>query len=381
MTIRNLAFVLAASSAALSVGCGGDDTGGTGFNATVAATATATVTATDTPMTSMTADGGDDTTGGDEGSSTTPVDTDVDPTDDTSAETTGAPAGDHALARIAIGETHPSDMAPSASTVLTVGFFPDAATIPEGCGMDVSGCTVSLPPTCAVACVAPEACVYDDNCLPVCQAPCDLACPAGQECYYPIAGATACKPIETFDGGRLDFFGTSEPVSLFPPYAFPAVMGTITAPNSMLTVQGSGSTGPGFAAFEGMVTAADSLISNLSMILPATALGVADLPITWAPGTDQVIATAVVTGTLGGTGTVTCTADDAAGTITMPRAALNAAIPMDTPASMSVTLQRQRTEVTQGAMTQGSLLEETVQPEGWVEFSFVSSETFTFTPG
>ncbi len=370
--------LLALVSTALVTGCNNDgDSNSTSFGPP--ATMTATEGMTDTEPT--TPDSNDGSTGEDtDGSTTDDPQTTTSP-NDTDEETTGTPSGEHALARITIGETHPSGQA-AATAVVSAAFFPDAATLVEGCSMDVAGCTVTTPPACAVTCPAPQTCVYDEACTAVCQQPCDLACPAGQECYYPIVGATACKPIETFDGGRLDFFGTTEPVSLFPPYVFPAVSGTITQPNAELSVTGSGSVGPGFAMFEGSVTAADSLITNLSMIPGATAFGVGDVDVTWAPGEDEVSATAVVAGTLGGTGSVTCSGDDTAGTLSIPRAALDAALPIDdTPASMAVTVQRVRTEVTPGAMTQGALLEETVQPEGWVEFSFISAETFTLLPG
>jgi hypothetical protein len=366
---------LAILAGPLALACGGDtgsDDDSFGFDAMgtgPAATETAGMDDADD-------DDGDGSTGtggsGDSGS-----DDGVDTGDETGDM---PPTGDHALGTIVIGETHPVDMPSAAMGILSASFVPDAAAAVQACGMDVGGCTVNVPPTCPAACLVGETCVYDDACSPICQVPCDAVCAADEVCYFPFPGTAACRKIETFDAGRLDFFGTTVPITLYPPYQLPTPPdGPITQPDKDLTVMATGATNAGFAPFTAAVTTSASVFSTIDEILPAEAFGVGDLGIDWVPGADEMTISLTVTSTLGTTGTVTCEADDTLGTFAVPRMALNAAIEGETANTISVSLQRTHVETTMGLATQGALLEAMVQPEGWVDFTFVSIETGTLT--
>jgi hypothetical protein len=216
--------------------------------------------------------------------------------------------------------------------------------------------------------------------VPTCQIACSLACAADEVCYFPFPDTPACRKVETFDAGRLDFIGTLSPITLYPPYTIPAtVPGPLAQPDREITVTASGATQAGFGAFEAVTTSMDSVFSEIDTILPAEAFGATDLQIDWLAGMDDMTISITVTGMLGLSGTVTCEADDAAGSFAVPRTALTAAIPADTPTSFSVALQRRHTETTMGLETVGTLLDQTVQPVGWIDFAYVSIETGTLT--
>lgn len=307
---------------------------------------------------------------------------------DTTAGDTGGPPpdGEHALGTILLGESHAVDAPAAALAILSATFVPDAAVAPPAaCGMDVGGCQVSPPaPACVPLCTVGETCVYNDACVAECQAPCDAVCAADEVCYFPIPGTSACRKVETFDAGRLDIFGTISPITLYPPYTLPAgTDGPLAMPDKELTVMATGSSDAGFAPFEAKVTTTDAVFSTLDQILPTEAFGVGDLMIGWVPGAADLTISLVVTGTLGNTGTVTCEADDTTGSFAVPRAAIDAAIDAavtgDTANTIAVSIQRVHTETTTGLETQGTLLEQMVQPEGWIDFSYVSVETGTLT--
>lgn len=321
-------------------------------------------------------DDGDGSSGSGESGGSGPGD-DAGTDDDTGGP---QPTGEHALGTIVIGETHPVDMPSAATGILSASFIPDAAAASQACGMDVGGCTVNAPPMCPAACLVGETCVYDDSCNPICQPACDASCAADEVCYFPFPGTPACRKLETFDAGRLDFFGTTVPITLYPPYQLPAPPdGPVTQPDKMLTVMATGATAAGFAPFTAEMTTSASVFSTIDEILPAEAFGVGDLNLDWVPGSDAMTISLTVTGTLGTTGTVTCDADDSLGTFAVPRMAINTAIGTDTANTIAVSLQRSHVETTMGLETQGALLEATVQPEGWVDFTFVSIETGTLT--
>lgn len=363
---------LAILAGPLTLACGGgsgseDDT--FGFDAMGTGPGPTSTGAADTE-----GDDGDGSTGTG-GSGESGADDDVGESGD---ETGPSPTGEHALGTIVIGETHPVDMPSAAIGMLSASFIPDATVAAQACGMDVGGCTVNLPPMCPAACLVGETCVYDDACNPICQVPCDAACAADEVCYFPFPGTPACRKVETFDAGRLDFFGTTVPINLYPPYQLPSPPdGPITQPDKELTVMATGATNAGFAPFEAKVTTSESVFSTLDEILPTEAFGVGDLGIDWVPGADEMTISLTVTGTLGMSGTVTCDADDSLGTFDVPRMAINAAIEGDTASTIAVSLQRSHVETTMGLATQGALLEAMVQPEGWVDFTFVSIETGT----
>ncbi len=298
----------------------------------------------------------------------------------TSAADTDAPMpdGDEALGTIVIGETHPVGTG-DALAILSASFVPDPSAVPQSCAMEIGGCQVSPPLDCApTVCGVEQVCAYDQNCMPTCQVACTLACAADEVCYFPFPDTPACRKVETFDAGRLDIVGTLQPITLYPPYTIPAgVPGPLSLPDRELTVTGSGATQAGFAAFEAKTTSMDSVFSTIDEILPAEAFGAGDLPVEWIAGQDEMTITVTVTGMLGLSGTVTCEADDAAGTFTVPRAALTAAIPADTPTSFSLALQRRHTETTTGLDTVGTLLDHDVPSKGRIDFTYTSIETGT----
>jgi hypothetical protein len=291
------------------------------------------------------------------------------------------PGTDHALGTIVLGETHPVATPSEAFVVLNATFIPDASITSQSCGADIDGCTVTVPLDCMpTVCTADQVCAWDDNCMPTCQAACNLACAADEVCYFPFPDAPACRKVEAFDAGRLDFLGTLEPIELYPPYALPPdIPGPVALPDREITVSSSGATQAGFAPFEAATTSMDSVFSTIDDILPAEAFGTADLTIDWIPGQDDMTIAITVTGSLGTSGTVTCEADDAMGTFDVPRAALDAAIPGDTPSSYSLSLQRSHTETTMDLETRGALLDHMVQPVGWIDFVYTSIETGTIT--
>ena len=357
---------------ALSLHCGGSEPENDGFGVGPETTSM-TTSASDTDPSDDTGGQGSEETG-----------TSADP--DTGGPTTGGETGDppedgpHALGTIVLGETHAAGTG-DALAVLSASFIPDAEATAQSCAMEVGGCQVALPADCMpTVCATDQVCAYDDNCMPTCQPLCNASCAADEVCYFPVPGVAACRDAETFDAGRLDLLGTLEPITLFPPYVLPAgVEGPLAQPDRELTAMGSGATQAGFGMFEATTTSMDSVFSTIDELLPAEAFGVADLPISWTPGVDAMTITVTVTGTLGGTGTVTCEADDTMGTFAIPRAAIDAAVPEDTPNTLSFSLQRAHTETTMGIATVGSLQEQTVQPTGWIDFSYVSIETGSVT--
>jgi hypothetical protein len=290
------------------------------------------------------------------------------------------PGEDQALGTIVIGETHPVGTG-DALAILSASFVPDASVTPQSCAMEVDGCQVSPPLDCApTVCGADQVCAYDENCTPTCQIACTLACAADEVCYFPFPDTPACRKVETFDAGRLDFVGTLSPITLYPPYTIPAgVPGPLSLPDRELTVTASGATQAGFAGFEAKTTSMESVFSTIDTILPAEAFGAGDLQLDWIAGADEMTVTVTVTGMLGLSGTVTCEADDAAGTFAVPRTALTAAIPADTPTSFSLALQRRHTETTMGIETVGTLLDHMVPPTGFIDFTYTSIETGTLT--
>src|SRR5688500_946121 len=242
MRVKHLKAMAALAIVACEAGGGGD----TGF--------ASTMSATDVSMS------GTDSTGEEE--------SDTESEDEESTATSGSseggsgndtdmpmPGTDHALGTIVLAETHAVGTS-DALAVLNATFIPDASITPQSCGMDIDGCTVTVPLDCMpTVCTADQVCAWDDNCMPTCQAACNLACAADEVCYFPFPDAPACRKVEAFDAGRLDFTGTLEPIELYPPYALPPdIPGPLALPEHEITVTGSGATQAGFAAFEAVTT-------------------------------------------------------------------------------------------------------------------------------
>lgn len=302
-------------------------------------------------------DGGDDDDGGD---GAAPVPNDTEPP--------------HARGIITLGETV------SATTVTGVPYI-NATFVPdyvadEGvqCGAEIDGCFVAAVPTCATPCEYGETCTFGDACQAVCQAPCDLACAAGEECYFPLPGVPGCKQLETFDAGTLSFSGTTVPVTLYPPYVLPpGVTDPLSIPGSDVTVTASGAVGAGLDAFTATMTTAPPLVADLETLTTGEAFGTQAMPLSWVAGaaTDQMhVVLGVQTAT--GTATVQCKTADT-GSFAVPRTAINSAIGVEEPLSMTVTLERRSSTLTKGLQTKGELLEQTVQAAAWVELVSASA--------
>ncbi len=322
--------------------------------------------------------------GDEEGSSTgEPPDFPPDfPTGDSTGDSTGDPTGDptgsdveHALGMITLSEAHGAEGGAAAGSV-TASFIPDARALNPTCGSEVAGCRVATVPDCGGGC-GPEAyCGFNDGCASVCLDLCDADCDRDQVCYFPSPGQAACREREDFDAGSLTFSGTTTPITLFPPYTAEAFeSGSPFAPGNDVTISASGATGAGFVSFEETFTTTTLMQSGLEDITLSQAYGSADMPVQWAEGSDEVEVIVTVTAVDGGYGTVTCEADDAAGSFAVPRTAIEAAVDGASASGIAVSVTRRRTEVAQGLSTQGMLLHAEVQPEAWLEFTTLSSES------
>ncbi len=280
----------------------------------------------------------------------------------------------HARGIITLGETV-STVSQTVVPHISATFVPDFTGDSDlRCGAEIDGCFVAAVPQCATPCDIGESCSFSDSCQPVCQAPCDLACAAGEECYYPLPGVPGCKQLETFDAGTLTFEGTTVPITLYPPYVLPpGVTDPLSVPGTQVTVTASGAAGAGFDAFSASMMTAEPLVASLETLTTGEAFGTQAMPLTWVAGeaVDSVrVVLSVLTAT--GTGTVQCDAPDT-GTFAVPRAAINSAIGIDEPQSMTVTLERRRSTVTKGLQTKGELVGQTVQPAAWVELVSASA--------
>lgn len=287
------------------------------------------------------------------------------------------PEEDHALGTIVLAERHQSTQ-PTATGSVTASFIPDAAAAGQGCSELVSGCEVSVVPDCPTGCGDGQYCGFDDGCLSTCLEICDANCGNDEVCYFAAPGQAACRDREDFDAGSLTFTGTTAPITLLPPYALDGLdTGSPFPPGGAVNVAASGAVAAGFDAFSADFTATTLIQTELDTITLTEAYGDADLPVQWGPGGDEATVTVAVTGVKGQSGTVVCDADDAAGSFSVPRDAMLAAVDGQTVAGLNVTVSRRRTEVMTGLTTVGALLYADVQPVGWLELTSVSSESHT----
>lgn len=332
-------------------------------------------------------DGGSSPSGGDDdgategGSAAEAGDDAADSGDDGSDEAGDDGASDepHARGTITLGESHLPQSANS-SPIVAATFVPDYHDQPATCGTDVAGCFVQTLPDCAGQCELDEFCTFNTDCASTCQRVCDLPCGDDEVCYFPVPDNPACKRIEYFDAGALNFTGTTVPVTLFPPYAFQGdVTGALYLPSSEVSVHATGATEAGFESFEQTfmtTTYMDATIEDLGL---EEIYGAGPLPVSWVAGGDDVRVTATVTGLSTAYGIITCNADDGAGSFDFPREAIAAALPDDQLAGISLAIERRRSEIHKGFATTGALLEHTVQPQGWLEIVSTSVESVTLT--
>jgi len=277
----------------------------------------------------------------------------------------------HALGVITLGERH-STGSSEVTPIASAAFFPDAATLPARCATDVAGCSVSFLPECGT-CREGETCTFDDACSMVCAKTCESGCGSDEECYAPPSGVSVCRKRESFDAGPLAFTGTRAPLTLFPPYAAPSTLkGAPFAPGAELHVKATGASGLGFEAFEDDFTAVARFETKPSLAnIPAgVVFGNGPIPISWTPGTDKVEITVA-----GSRGTVTCQADDAAGSFQIPREALKAVSGGTTDRYFQMSATRVKKEVRKDKATKAGISSRLVQPIGWVELTTSSTES------
>jgi hypothetical protein len=291
----------------------------------------------------------------------------------------GGSDGAHALGTVVIAESH----APSGGTstpLVEASFVPDASAVAvQTCSTQIGGCDFVSTPQCGgsgSSCGEGEACTWDSACSPTCAATCTLGCATGQECYFVSPGLPACRPMQTFDAGVLAVAGTTTPITLFPPYAYQANgTGAPFLAGAQLEVQASGATGAGFGKFDHKVTATTFLQTSpaLDSISATVVFGTGSIPVSWAAGSDTIRIAVSGVG-----GTATCTATDASGSFSIPRAAVNAALGANGTSTLAITVTRERDDWFKGESTHGALAGATVQPVGWLEVSTESAETASF---
>ncbi|MBA3549445.1 MAG: hypothetical protein H0T76_23465 [Nannocystis sp.] len=330
-------------------------------------------------MTMTVGDTGDSSPTSGETSDTTPT-TGGDPTEDPTGEPMDEP---HALGTILLGESHPA-VAGNTTPFVSASFIPDVDGGGGGgaaCTESVAGCQIALIPDCNDSCEFDQFCGFDAGCQPTCQAVCDAQCAQGEVCYFPAPNTPGCKKLETFDAGALTFIGTPLPITLFPPYSFMSEANASPfAPGGVAKIQATGASGAGYEKFEKEFTGTDFMQTSpkLSTIGFAEVFGAGPLPVKWTPGKGQVTITATVQSADFKFGTITCKADDASGGFDVPREALKAAIDGGDISNLTVSVQRQRTDLFKDLTTKGELTGVTVQPIGFLQIITSSTEFHAF---
>jgi len=288
--------------------------------------------------------------------------------------------GPHALGTIFLGESHPAAGGATAPAV-SAFFVPDFDSGAGGaCTESVAGCQIALIPDCG-SCDVDQYCGFDAGCKATCQPICDAQCSDGEVCYFPSPGTSGCKKLESFDAGALTFLGTPIPITLFPPYSFMSDDNASPfAPGGKATVQASGASNAGFEKFDREFTGTDFVQTNpkLDSLGFAEVFGSGALPIKWNASNGEITITATVTGVDFTSGSVTCKADDAAGSFDFPREALKAAIDGGDISALSVSVQRQRVDIYKDLTTKGELTGVTVQPVGHLHIITSSTEYHAF---
>lgn len=316
-----------------------------------------------------------------------------------------ATAPPHALGTIVLGETRATGTGDS-NPIISASFVPDAK-LTKSCTKKMGACEVTQVPTCVTGtiagCASGEVCAFNDSCEAKCIKGCTKACDAGEVCYFtgsnvssssssggsdPEAGMS-CKKKERFDAGAIAFQGTTQSITLFPPYGItPNGNGAPFMARSEIRVQASGGTAAGFEKFDDKFLSTTFLETNppLSELSRTEVFGSGALAIGWVPGEDTVTVTAS-----GPAGSAKCTADDKSGTFSIPRDVIREVSDASTgttssssgssgsSGSLSITVTRERREVKKDKKTFGELGGgQIVQPQGWVELITRSSETHSY---
>lgn len=289
----------------------------------------------------------------------------------------------HALGTIVLGESHSSADGVS-SPVVSVSFVPDAK-LAKSCTRKVGACEVTQIPKCTTGAIAGcgtgETCAFDDSCQPKCVKTCTKACGSGEECFFSTSGPDGtgmdCRKVTTFDAGAIAFGGTTESLTLFPPYSVrPDGNGAPFLPGSEVRVIATGAKEAGFEKFDEKFTTTSLLETTppLRKLTRAAVFGSGSIPIAWAKGEDTIVVTVTGAG-----GTATCKADDKAGKFDLPREVVTAAIGdgTTTTSALSFAVTRERVETRKEKKTIGSLPGQTVQPVGWLQLTTRSTESYS----
>ncbi len=294
----------------------------------------------------------------------------------------------HALGTIVLGESRSSATGDS-SPLISASFVPDAK-LTKSCTKKVGACEVTEVPKCMTGstqgCGVGEVCSFDDDCKAKCVQVCTKTCGAGEACYF--TGKTtgtaseeemACKKKDRFDAGAIAFDGTTQAITLFPPYAVtPNGNGAPFMARSEIRVQASGGASAGFEKFDEKFTSTTFLETDppLRELSRSEIFGSSGVSISWVPGEDTIYV-----GASGPGGVAKCQADDATGSFEIPRAVIREVTSSEgeSSSSVSISVTRERREVRKGKKTFGELSGgQAVQPEGWVELITRSTESHSF---
>ncbi len=299
-----------------------------------------------------------------------------------SGDDTNAPP--HALATLTLGEQHAAIDGLSAPVISAV-FIPDSK-LAKSCTRKIGTCEATQIPKCMTGttpgCAGGEACTFDDICQPKCVKTCTRACSAGEECFFNPSASDGsgmdCRKTTRFDAGAIAFAGTTESISLFPPYTTrPTGNGAPFLPGTELRVIATGAKEAGFEKFDEKFKATTFIETNPSLrkLSKSVVFGGGTIPLGWDPGADVVVISLSGPG-----GTVTCKVDDKAGKYEVSRSAVEAAMgeSTTTTGTLSLMVARERKEVRKDKKTVGSLPGQTVPSVGWLELVTTSGETATF---
>jgi hypothetical protein len=292
----------------------------------------------------------------------------------------------HAVGTITLGESRASGTGDS-NPVISATFLPDAK-LKKQCTKKVGACEMTQIPKCttgttATGCASGETCTFDDNCAAKCVKACTKVCGAGEECTFsstapPADQGMACRKRDRFDAGAIAFAGTTQAITLFPPYAVtPDGNGAPFLAKSEIRVQAAGAASAGFEKFDEKFTSTTFLETEppLRDISKATVFGSGPIPISWVPGEDAVYVS--VTGPLG---TAKCGADDKKGAFDLPRNVVQEVMgSTGTSSSLTLAVTRERRETRKDKKTIGTLGGgQKVQPVGWIELVTTSGESFSY---
>jgi hypothetical protein len=187
-----------------------------------------------------------------------------------------------------------------------------------------------------------------------------------------------CRKTTRFDAGAIAFAGTTEAISLFPPYTTrPTGNGAPFLPGSELRVIATGAKEAGYEKFDEKFHATTFIETNPSLrkLSKSVVFGGGTIPLGWEPGADVVVISLSGPG-----GVATCKVDDKAGKYEVTRNVVDAAMgeSTTTAGTLSLVVARERKEVRKDKKTVGSLPGEKVQPVGWLELVTTSGETASF---